>query len=788
MNKKNRLYDIWTVLFALFCSAFIFTTCENTDELNTDLLSSKKITLKAFGPNPALRGQKLSFAGTHLDRITKVILPNGIEITDIEVVNDKLIKVLIPQETVEGIVKLVGPDVELSTASELTISEPISISKMSPQPVKAGQTLTIEGDYFNLVDKIVFTDKVEVLRADCKTWTRTKIEVVLPAEAQSGVVTLSNSDEIPLEYQSPEALQVTLPSVNAVLDLTGKKPGETITAPGKDLDLVVTVEMPNGDEAPFSIENSALTFTLPENISDGAIVMIPASGVRVAVANIGVAIPAEIVVTPDKGLRAGAEITITGINMELVTTVAFPGVDAIAPASQSATEIKVTMPDKAVSGDLILNTASGKSVTAEIETLKPDVVAYNPLPAPAGSDVKLQGHNLDLVTTVTFIDNLVVSVTPGAADELTVPVPLNAVSGVVVLTMANGETVECQELEIAAPPFAYLPNPPGPKAEIHAGGVLTLDVENGDKLADVQINGASVKYILDAPKLYIVVPGNAKGDTELKLVSSNGTSVYTIPVIGAGFTETVIWEEMLEITWGDGGRVVLKASDFENVPAGSILTFNFQQKEAWGQAQINNGAWAQIPFDELGGSGTITTNTYDDKSITKQEFVLTREVLDNIIANQAIDGDFNGAGIIIQGSDWIFTKVTLTIPGGKTETVIMDEPVDFGAWANTIRVYKESFDGVRAGTVLKLYYTASEAGTPQFALQEANWNKVAIPDDPNFDSQYGSVTVPADGTTYEIVLTQAILDVILTVEDGWSTTAIILGGQNMTVTKITLLQ
>jgi hypothetical protein len=782
MNKKNRLYDIWTVLFALFCSAFIFTTCENTDELNTDLLGSKETTLKAFGPNPALRGQKLSFAGTHLDRITKVILPNGIEITDIEVVNDKLIKVLIPQETIEGIVKLVGPNVELSTASELTISEPISISKMSPQPVKAGQTLTIEGDYFNLVDKLIFTDKVEVLRADCKTWTRTKIEVVLPAEAQSGVITLSNSDEIPLEYQSPEALQVTLPSVNAVLDLTGKKPGETITAPGKDLDLVVKVEMPNGDEAPFSIENSALTFTLPENISDGAIVMIPASGVRVVVANIGVAIPAGIVVTPDKGLRAGAEITITGINMELVTTVTFPGVDAIAPASQSATEIKVTMPDKAISGDLILNTASGKSVTAEIETLKPDVVAYNPLPAPAGSDVNLQGHNLDLVTTVTFIDNLVVSVTPGAADELSVPVPLNAVSGVIVLTMANGETVECQELEIAAPPFAYLPNPPGPKAEIYAGGVLTLDVENGDKLADVQINGVSAKYILDAPKLYIVVPGNAKGDTELKLVSSNGTSVYTIPVIGAGIVETVIFEGLQELTWGEPIR--LNKESFESVPAGSTMKVTLSTIASGASIAFSDAGWEKLTvdhpdFDPQWGTVSLPEGT------TEVEFVLTADILNTILT---VSDGWSETAMMLTGSSALVSKVSVITGSAPAETVIMDEPVDFGSWANTIRVYKESLDGVRAGTVLKLYYAASEAGTPQFALQDASWAKVAIPDDPNFDSQYGSVTVPADGTTYEIVLTQAILDVILTVEDGWSTTAIILGGQNMTVTKITLLQ
>jgi hypothetical protein len=786
MNTKNILSVVRTTGLFLLCSVFVFTACQN-DDLSTDILGSTQTTLRAFGPNPALRGQKLSFVGTYLDKITKVILPNGIEITDIEVVNEKLIKVVVPQETMEGIVKLIGPNnLELSSKDVLTISEPVEITAMSPQPVKAGQVLTIEGNYFNLMHKIILPDKVEILKENCQTWERTKIVLTFPAEAQTGVLLLQNDDEVPLEYQSSEALQVVLPSVNSVLNLTDKKPGDAISAVGEDLDLVVKVEMPNGNEAPFVIENSTLKFVLPENISDGAIVMIPASGVRVIVANVDIAIPAEIVIAPNQGLRANDEITIKGINMELVTSVKFPGVDeAVAPASKSPTEIKVTMPEKAISGEIMLNTASGKTVVAEIATLKPDVVTYNPSPAQAGAELKLQGHHLDLTTAIIFGD-LVVSVAPTGADELAVSVPLNAVSGVVILTMANGETVECPALEITAPAFAYLLNPPGPKAEIHAGGVLSIEVENGDKLIDVQINSASAKYILDDPKLYIVIPGNTNGDTELKLVSSNGTAVYTIPVIGSGFTETVIWEGLLDITWGDGGRVVLRASDFVDVPAGSILTFNFQQKDAWGQAQINNGAWTQISFDELGGSGTITTNTYNDKSITKQELILTREILDNIIANQTVDGDFDGAGIIIQGSDWIFTKITLTTPGGKTETVIMDTPVDFGAWANTIRISKESFGGVRAGAILKLYYTAS-GGTPQFALQDANWTKVAIPDDPNFDSQWGSVTVPEDGTTYEIVLTQAILDIILTVDDGWSTTAIVLGGQNMTVSKITLI-
>ena len=129
-----------------------FTSCDNTDELSTNILDSKEITVKAFGPNPALRGQKLSIVGSHVDQISKVVLPNNIEISDIEIVSEKMIKITLPQETVEGNVKVYGlGGFEFQFNSLLQISEPIEILKMSPQPIKPGQTLTLEGNYFNLI-------------------------------------------------------------------------------------------------------------------------------------------------------------------------------------------------------------------------------------------------------------------------------------------------------------------------------------------------------------------------------------------------------------------------------------------------------------------------------------------------------------------------------------------------------------------------------------------------------------------------------------------------------------
>jgi hypothetical protein len=787
---KNIIIKYFGVAFMAIAISFVLFSCENEDENGNNSTSR----LKAYGPNPALRGSELTFVGENLDRVTTVVFPDNITVDAIiRTEGDKgRFKVVVPQNAQPGIIKLLlAGGGELQTKGELTFTEPISIKSISPQLVKAGQTVTIEGDYLNLIQKVIFAEEVEVKCQQFTIWEREKIALVIPVEARSGIIILADTAEIPLELKSEIELQVVLPSVNEVLDLTGKKPGDVITIQGRDLDLVVRVEMPSGDEVPFTVENNTLKFTLPENISDGAIVMIPASGVRVAIANIGVAVPSELVATPNTGLRSGDEIKITGINIDLVTTVNFKGVeDAVTPLSKTATEIRVVMPENAQSGDLVLNTASGKTAKVTVSTLKPEVLAYNPNPVAAGNPVELQGRNLDLIASVTFGGNKKVEVAPTAADKLSVTVPVDAESGEPVLTMKNGETVECASLTIDKPTFCYIPVLPEDDVEINAGTVFVFDAKNTDKLTDVQVNGSSVQYIVEGEKLYVFIPNSAGGATKIKLISSNGEVEYTINVKGSGTKETIVYQGPVDLTWGSDGRAVVPASAFDGVGAGSKLVIYFTQKEAWGQAQINDGGWTQIPWPELDGSGTITTDTYKDKSVNVQEFVLTQDILTLLDSKKGIYGEWSTtepAAIIIQGGDWIINKITI-ITSAPSETAVWQ-----GNWTATwtgddaLRVYKADLTaaGLKAGKKLVFYYTSTGGGDAQLKIQDANWGAIAV-DDPNYNSTYGTLTVDAAATSYEWTMTADIVNTIMTTDDGWSDTGLVLMGQNCSLSKITV--
>jgi len=701
--KKYKLSTLNKLCLIIISCFTLITACEKENAVDTNQLASKEITLKVFGPCPIPRGAELRIVGTNLDKVESVILKGCGAITNINRISNTDIRVIVPQNAEPGIIILKAGSKEISSITELTFSEPISITSITPLSIKAGGVIKIQGDYLNLIKEVIFLDNVHVLQANFKSQSRQEIEVTVPIKAQTGKVVVSNgadllTDEeiaaglepkIPIWVYSDNELVVTLPTFTSFSPGTIRAESE-LTITGKDFDLVESVSFGGDKKAESFTVNDAktsITVKVPKDAQDGSVVLTAFSGVKVLSATkLIMQVPTIAAISPNP-VRNGAVLKITGTDLDLVNEVIFGGnTKGTIETGRTATEINVKVPDNAKDGKITLVTLAKKEVqSAELALVKPVVSSYSPSPVPAGADVKMTGTNLDLVTSVTFAKDLVVSVKPTAANELTVTVPITAVSGVVVLTMVNGDKINCPELKVIEPTFAFLLKLPEPDAEIHAGEVLLLEIGNGDKLTDVQINGVSTQFIIDKAKLYVLIPSRAGGKCELKLISSNGSASYTIPVIAMGFTERVIWEGMKDIGWGTGGAVALKADDFKNVPVGAIMVFYFQQKpNTWSQAQLCQGGsgWPQFSFAELGGGGTwIPTDIggWNNLDYNRQEFVLTKDVLDKIIGNQ----DSNGIGMYIQGSDIIFSKVTIITQGGPAITVLWQGSIGPIGWSGS---------------------------------------------------------------------------------------------------------
>ena len=659
MNKTYKFPALWMMCLMLF-SCLTFTACDNGDDEDTNQYKGG-ISLNVFGPSPVSRGGVLRFLGSGMDKVTAVAIPGCDDITDIEVVSDTEIRVTVPQTAQPGLVVLKTPKGDITTKTELTFTEPIALEAFAPAEVKPGSELTITGEYLNLIKEVIFADEVTVPADEFVSQSRQEIKVIVPDSAQTGKFILSDGAEIPNWIYSEGELEVTLPSVEAPLDLVYKKPGDVIRVSGENFDLVKKVQMPNGDEVEFTMtassEGDELTFTLPDNVSDGEVTVLPASDVKVVVATVVVATPSNVVAVPAVNLRGGDMITLKGTNMDLVTDVTFPGVEeAVGLESQNSTEIKVLMPAAAISGDLQLNTNSGKATAVSIATAKPENISYSAATVPAGEALTVKGVNMDVVSAVVFSGNVEVTVSDATATAISLTVPTTAETGALLLKMANGESVEAPSLTIEKPVCAYLPALPD---KLVRGRIVELEIVNADKLTNVLLNEAAVQYINDAAKgvLMLNVPAELDGTYSLKLISSNGEIAYDVLVVA---NEETVWAGPLDISWGDGGRVLVPAVSFAKVTAGTVMKVYFDQKDqTWAQAQFNYGDWSGIAFS-LFDTTMVPTDIYGWSFESRvMELTLTQEILDNIQAKQGDCEDQTNVGIIIQGSDLTFTKITI---------------------------------------------------------------------------------------------------------------------------------
>lgn len=645
----------------LAVSGMMFTACD--DDLDTNQFQEGGVKLNVWGPCPVARGGELRFIGTGMDQVSSVVFPENVEVSEINRVSSEEIRVTVPQEAVEGKLVLNTSQGKIETTTEITFLEPVSIDDFSPKSVKAGDELTITGEYLNLMHGVIFADGVVV--DEFVSHSRNEIKVIVPAEAQSGRIGVTDlgiqkdgtvediPNEIYADVEELGELTVTLPAVAQVLDVQNVKPGDVITVTGTDLDLVTTVLMPNDSIAQFTYADGALAITVRQDAIDGQVRILPASGVEVLAANLTMAVPTELAANPATGLREGDVIAITGTNLDVVTNVTFPGMtEATELASQSATELTVAMPAAAQSGDLVLNLLSGKTVTVAIETLKPSYSSYEASTVGGGENLVINGQNLDLVASVTFTGGASVgdsTFVAQSATQITIAVPTTgAESGMVTLVMGNGETVEAAEVTITTPQCAYLPSVP----ESFVQGVsVVLDIVNGSHLTNVTINDVQPQFWFDetANTLSIKIPADLSGTCTLKLISDNGEMEYDINIVA---TETTIWEGSFTLNWNALEDLSWGKYDFSTVKAGQKLIVYFTEDSAQTYWQIRiakgNGWVALADWSASIGGGDILDL---EAGATSYSYTLTENDVNELV---------NDGGLILSGTNITLTRVALS--------------------------------------------------------------------------------------------------------------------------------
>ena len=786
------------IILIVAAAALALVSCTR-EQLSTDQYSDSEVILKAYGPQPVVRGGTLRFIGSNLDKVKTVVIPEDNQITEIEVVSSgkhSEIRVTVPKETAAvGYPKLLLADgTELVGKTLLEYSEPITIDKFSPAEALPGAVVTIEGDYLNLIHEVIFADKVKVSEKDFTTHTRYKIAVKVPETAQTGKIGLGTVDELAVAgEEDEEALLATLnivESETALVVTTAKgtlakttlKAGETLSINGTNLNLVKSVELAGASVTEFTATATALSFALPATATDGDVVMVMASGVEVVAGALTTVIPTELAAAPAP-IKNGAALTITGKDLDLVTGLDFPN-SAGAEFAYADSKITVTVTEKAQEGDIVLNLANGKSVNVAYTLVKPVVTGFSANPAAAGSDVTINGTDLDLVASVTFpgADAVVVE---ASETEIVVAVPTAAETGALTLNLKNGTSVTTGELAIDKPAGAYIAA--FPTDQYKKGDMFIVDIQNADHLTGVQIDGTDVNYLLTGDKLYVVIPDFAKADSQLTLVSDNGSVTYTMNIDPGDKLEVTVWTGPSGHTGDYASNQELGGED-DWVNAGLQegdeirIYFTPDDPSDW-SIQVFDGHWNGMGYVTPNGT---QWNAENDPEAVERGYVSFRASGDAFTA--LTTKAWWGSAIILQGKNMVFSRITY-VHYYPQETVVWTGPSGHtGDYASNQELGGEDDwvnAGLQEGDEIRIYFTPDNPSDWSIQVFDGHWNGMGyvtpngtqwnVENDPEATDR-GYVSFVASGDAFTALTTKA-----------WWGSALILQGKNMVFDKLSFV-
>ena len=672
----------YSILLAL-CSFVGLVSCA-PEELSTDQFSDDAVVFGAFAPNPVVRGAELRIVGSNLDKIVEVQIPGSEPITEIEVVASgrvSEIRVVTPAVGAED-ASVTGPVVIVDNAgntykskTDITFTEGIVIESFSPATAMPGDVVTVKGDYLYNVQQVVLNNGVYVTGDQITEKSRRELKFIVPSNAVTGPVTIGDVDE----NNNPEGL-------------------------------------------------------IPNNVPSKTELVIGDPTVKAA----------------DRGmLKAGAEITVQGEYLDMIAKAAFrvttPAAEEGAEPTVADTEVdfvlaednksvKVALPATVVEGEIVLTSFAGKEFKAGAYTtvIPTEIAIAAESRYKAGLNAVVTGKDLDLVTKAELAGT---ALEFGYADnKVTFAIPSKAVDGTVVLTLANGKTVETEAIELVKPTITEMT-----PLELYAGDEnITVKGTDLDLIVAAALGGREAEFEY-ANEEIIVKTALTSVSGKVALTLDNGVVVESADEVKVNYHSLVIVTEMPAMQH-IGQEVVLKGSSFslvENIFIGDVKVTQYSLR-------TDDEVRFLMPWNKAG--------MYN-------------------LSFHLFSGDVETVATQIEVGLELDIK---TIWEGEASLV----------WSGMQDLAWGGYDWstVKPGTVLTAYFTLHEADYWQVRFANGSW--ASIPSGVEIASSLGqgdgNIPMTAGATYYAIKLTAADIDML--VNQG----GLVMTGANYTLTKLTL--
>lgn len=703
------------------------------EELDTAHYADGKVTLASFGPNPVMRGAQLRFFGSNLEQIESVEVPGIGAIRNIEVVSSgkiSEIRITLPVEGPEvGYVTLVSNDgKKFKTVSELTYTEPIVFDSFTAnEKAYPGDVITLKGDYMNLVESVTFEGGEKVLVNEGAT--RHEAQVVVPANALTGKIVLSDGATVENLFYSEEVLVMGEPTVKANAKAT-LKAGDEITVAGEHLEMIEYFKIGDIVIDTFTLaeDNSSIALNLPEKASDGKLNAVAYSGAEYAAAEIVTLVPVVSSVSP-KPVKAGKNLTIAGKDLDLVTKVSFEGVEE-ATFSYADGKITVAVAPEVKEGKVVLTLANGKTVETSVVLVHPTISSVSPAELYAGDEtpVVVKGKDLDLAVKAA-IGGKEVEISSSSETEIKLATTPSSVSGKVTLTLANGETVESAEaVTMKYHSKVIVKSIP---ASQHIGQEVVIEGEHLNLVENIFIGTTKVTdySIRKDDEIRFLMPWCKVGSYDVNFLLFDGDTETQANQITVELEQIIdtIWEgNHAPGNWGAGMQALAWGGfDWTTVKPGTELVVFYvddPKKEYGPNIRLGNGSWNALPStkvkyaDVCDGDGNITPSagsTYISITLTADDLYQLQEK----------------GGLVVCGAWFIVQKIQLITDIPQEKTLFEGSAVV--NWNNAVTIPASTVKDWTPGMVLTVTYEVTPADYHMIRIINNDWSF-----NPDGDSNY----------------------------------------------------
>ena len=341
----------------------------------------------------------------------------------------------------------------------------VNILGFGPMPITRGETMRVTGTSLNSVKEVIFPEgnqklspSTTYIAGEFSLQNSEEMTVTIPDQCVPGKLrlVLNNGDTVVSKTNITFAEEIKVTSFSP----TSLHPGDVLTIKGEYVWNIgevilfdhVTVEAEEflkntRNEIQLRVPMEAKTGEVQYNDgSDGAD--------NIAIGNINVDAPKATGIsnaTPE----FGESITITGENLDLVTSMDFPSVkDVTFSAAADGKSITVSVPATTVSGTVTMTAASGLTTSVDITVPLATVAESEPYKdVKEGQTVTINGTNLDRITQLilpAIKEPLEKGSFTQSATEISFVVPEKMGDGPVVLVQHENYSVESAKITMSA--------------------------------------------------------------------------------------------------------------------------------------------------------------------------------------------------------------------------------------------------------------------------------------------------------------------------------------------------